>query len=46
MKQVNISKICKAIEEYGLFNGDVMGEDTYVIFKHSFAQALAHVLEE
>lgn len=40
MKQANIETICQLIEKHGTFNGEIMGYDTYIVFKDDFADII------
>ena len=37
-------KLYEFVKSKGIFNGDVMGEDTYIIFVDSFVDALIDFL--
>ncbi len=38
-------KIIETIEKHGTFNGDIMGFDTYVVFKDDLVDALLKLFE-
>lgn len=39
-------KILKIIEKQGVFNGNAMGGDTYVVWKEELADALLKLFED
>ena len=43
-KQEMMAQVRAIIEKHAQFNGDILGEDTYVIFKDDFARKLVEEL--